>query len=446
MTGLTDKQAAGVLTMLDMAPDRTVGALAQALAADLRASGAMAEIRDLVRAELEQRRVRAAVFHPIARLCAAERGGRKLGFPPSTLAAVWRGLKAHAPDEIAAAAATFRDLRDPDAPEPEVFDQLCRRAAKGLREPAAAYAAAARLLDADQAGGAEAFAICLDLAPIVRGALRRLPDWFGRMSDEGAAAARLAYADSVAVSAGAGPWLFDILALHLDEPWMILRVLSAVMDRPGDSYVSGSEVARFGEQLLDEVDTRLDTIKHFDGAGDEAALAAARSVDVAARIVAQFESDFDLSRDGPWGRRIAQQKQTLAAVVEARLRALDKALAAALPVQPQRGLGRQQRNVPRLSEELDLGAVDRADAMLVFLQATRVSAGHAGFGVAWQKASEAAAKQIDQYSEDLLDLLHVGDAEDPGRVRRFLDAAARLTRRVNGDRAAEVMRRRAAAA
>ena len=42
MTGLTDKQAAGVLTMLDMAPDRTVGALAQALAADLRASGAMA--------------------------------------------------------------------------------------------------------------------------------------------------------------------------------------------------------------------------------------------------------------------------------------------------------------------------------------------------------------------------------------------------------------------
>ena len=76
MTGLTDKQAAGVLTMLDMAPDRTVGALAQALAADLRASGAMAEIRDLVRAELEQRRVRAAVFHPIARLCAAEQIGR----------------------------------------------------------------------------------------------------------------------------------------------------------------------------------------------------------------------------------------------------------------------------------------------------------------------------------------------------------------------------------
>ena len=48
------------------------------------------------------------------------------------------------------------------------------------------------------------------------------------------------------MSDDAGPRFFEMLAAHLTEPWLILRVISGVMDRPHETYFSASELSSFG--------------------------------------------------------------------------------------------------------------------------------------------------------------------------------------------------------
>ena len=122
-------------------------------------------------------------------------------------------------------------------------------AADGIRRDEERVASAAAAV-ADQSGGRGSLAACLDIALVTRRALAQMPDWLGRMTGEKAAKLRLAYRDAVAVSDDAGPRFFEMLASHLAEPWLILRIISGVMDRPNEKYVSGSELASFGERVL----------------------------------------------------------------------------------------------------------------------------------------------------------------------------------------------------
>src|SRR6185312_3330935 len=401
MTQLSEVKIALVKGLIEQAPDLAVQSLLAALRADSRHDESLTVVQRMIEVEAADRRARNLVFGPIAPLCAVAGPFSGLSFPPRALALTWKALKETSPDEVAAAKSMAARWGGPDC-TPELFDALCARAASGLRAGEAAFGAAAAA--ADQGGGRGSLAACLDIAPVARRALDQMPEWLGRMTSEKAANLRLAYRDAVAIAEDAGPRFFEMLAAHLAEPWLILRVISGVMDRPGEAYVSGSELASFGERVLADIERRLGEVTAFKAsAGREAARAVAQAVHVATTEIAELEQSVALTPEGSWGRRLARQKKTLATTIETHLKDTDAAVGHALPLQTVRIGPRTQRGVPRLTRDPDRAEVERAATLLTFMSEVRSSAPAGGFASARAKALESLEHRLDTYVEAVLE-------------------------------------------
>jgi hypothetical protein len=213
---------------------------------------------------------------------------------------------------------------------------------------------------------------------------------------------------------------------------LILRVISGVMDRPNESYLAGSELAGFGERVLADIDRHLTAVKAFKPtAGRQAAHAAAAAVHAATVQVAEFEQSIQLTPDGVWGRRLAKLKLGLAVAVETQLKTADDTVAAALPLQTLRIGPRTIRGVPRLTHAPEPEHVERAMTLLTFMTEVRPSAANGGFASAREK---------------VLEEIRADDGVDPERARAFLEIAAEFCGLARDEKAAQIVRRRAAAA
>lgn len=445
MAGLPEQKIEIVRTLVQSAPDSVVGNL-QAALMNAGADPALSSVRRLVEVEAADRRLRNVVLAAIAPLCVGDgRDPDYLRFPAATLSAIWRGLRTSCPHEVEFAAAVLIDFR-PDESSPEPFDDLVRRALGGLRvgqQPD--FVRAAELADAARPNGAAELCACLKLAPIVREATLRLPEWFGRVSEEKAAIARLAYKDAVGVSEDAGPRFFEMLAGQLADPWMILRVISVVMDRPEETYLSASELAIFAERIFKSIDENLVEVGRLKP--DDGPVRAREVGKIVEKITLQIgliDESIELARASGWGKRLADQKHALATVVERRLREADRAVIAALPRAPMR-VARVMKDMPRLTEAPDVKAVNQALTLLQFAEETRNSANYGGFASMRAKVLESIGETLDVYVEEVLDMMRHDEVEDPAIGHSFLDHAARFAGLVRDRRAAEIVRRRAAA-
>lgn len=438
---LPEQKLAVVRNLVEAAPDRVVGDLRAALAGAGGDSG-LVDVRLLVETEARDRQLRNAVFLPVAPLCVGDGRTERLTFPARALALVWKGLRDQATHEVARAAALYEEYQAEES-SPEPFDALARRAARGIREGShPRFVAAAELADQARPDGARYFAECLEMTPKVRTAVGRLPDWIQRVTDEDAAIARIAYKDAVAIAEDAGPRFFEMLAAHLRHPWMVLRLISAVMDKPPESYLSGSELADFGQRVLESIDAELALVEAFDAEGGAAAMrAAGAAVEAVTAQIAEIEGNVELSRDGLWGARVAQQKKTLARVVEARLREADKAVRTALPTTQVR-VGRVTKDTPRLDVPPREDAVQKARTLAAFAQEIRGAANYGGFAAARAKTMESIEEFLDTYADEALDYLRLGDADDPEAARALIRATADLIAVVRDRQAAELVRRR----
>ena len=443
MSQISEAKLRIVQGLIEQAPDAAVRTLLLALS-DGELDPGLAAVKLIIDKEASDRRARNAVLAPIVPLCAATHRG-DISFPPRTLSQIWKGLKAVAPGEVDRVLALLDDRR-PDEGSPEAFDALCALAVEQLRgggQPNFAAAAEA----AETGSGLANLIGCLDLSAITRHALERLPEWLGRMTEEKAAALRLAYRDVVSVADDGGPRFFEMLAGALAEPWLILRVISGAMGKPAETYLASSELAGFGERLMDEIDEQLEIVSAFNlNAAAGGALAAARATMQATLEIAEFEQSLVLSAEGAWGRRIAKQKRGLAVAVEQRLREVDDAVGHALPLQTRRLGPRTVRGVPKLSADPDPAHVARALTLLSFLNEVRTSAQAGGFASARAKAVEILESRLDSYVEDILSGLRAGEIEDEARARAFLDIAANFCGLARDEKAAQIVRRRAAAA
>ncbi len=448
MANLSEVQLGSVRMLIEAASDRALRDLESTLSTGTVRHEGMRAIQQVVAAEACDRRGRLAVFAPLVPLCSPLREGwRGLLFPHSTLIHLWRGLKLDSPNLVQAASVAANDVSG-EAPTTG-FDILCGKAAAGLRERGnPGFEAAAALLDKAHPNGAELFATYLDLAPVARSALDRMPEWLGRLNEDRAVATRLAFRDAVAVAEDAGPRFLEILFAHLEEPWAILRLVSAVMHRPGDKYVANSELATFGERLLDDIDDRLKVVAAFNADGGTAAGAVSgAALRLAAVQIVEFDESVDLSREGPWGVRLTRQKRSLVQTVEGKLKGVEAQVAAALPVQSGGFKSKGARGHPRLNQDPEERQVERARAFLTFMHDSRLASDKLGYGSLWNKVAENLQARLDTYVEDLLDKLRGGDsAENIDRVRAYLDVAAEFLGLVFDDRAAQIVRRRMAAA
>ena len=177
MAALTERKIAIVRMLVEGAPDRVVGSLQQALA-DTGDDSALGGVRRLVEAEVADRHLRNRVLQPVANLCVGGgEGEARLTFPPRALGRVWRGLVLSQAEGVANA----RRADEEAAPLQVVhalYDSLTAAAADGLRlRLTPEYAAAAEACDQARPDGAALLASCLDLAPVVRRAIAKLPEW-----------------------------------------------------------------------------------------------------------------------------------------------------------------------------------------------------------------------------------------------------------------------------
>jgi len=446
MGALSPRKIEIVRTLVEAAPDKIVGGLQMALA-DTGEDSPLGSVRRLVELEVGERRLRNTVLQAIAPMCVGDgRDARALTFPSRVLPLIWRGLRATAAEEVEEAEQAFTEF-SPEDSSAEAFDQLARIAAYALRSREyPEFRQAAELADQSRSGGAEQLAACLELSPVVRRAALRIPEWLSAFDENSAAAARLAYKDAVAISDDAGPRFFEMMAAQMTHPWMVLRIISEVMDKPNERYLADSEMAGFGERLMDEMDDSLKAIAKLDlDGGDEAARRAGKLVELITLQVTELETYIDLSREHGWGHRIAKQKAALASVVEGRIRDAEKYATLALPTERAK-LRRIRRPQPRLSLPPDATHVGRAKTLLTFVQEVRSSANYGGFAHARSKMLETVGEYIDIYVEELVDLVKTGDVPDPDLAQDFLGVAADLSLLLRGEKAADLVRRRAAAA
>jgi hypothetical protein len=445
MPALSERKIDIVRQLVEAAPDKVVGALQTALA-ETTDDSTLAGVRRLVEVEARDRRLRNSILQPIAPMCVGDgRDASRLLFPARALACLWRGLKVISPEGVADAAVALVDYRPGESPN-EPFDALVRLAANALRNRQSRdFEEAAELCEEARPGGAELFAACLDLTPVVRKTIPKLPDWTAHFGDETTASARLAYKDAVAIADDAGPRFFQMLSAQLPYPWMVLRIISAVMDKPTERYLADSEMAGFGEQVMREIDEALKAIAYLDlDAGPDAGRAAGKRVELITFQVSEMETCIELSRDHGWGHDLVKHKKSLAGVVENHLRSTEKFTAAALPMQMMK-IARVRRNVPRLNAMPDPIGTRRAITLLSFVQEIRSSANYGGFAAARGKLLELLGDMLDTYVEEVLDHIRTGDIEDEAVGYAYLEVAAEVSLLARDEKAAELVRRRAAA-
>ena len=368
MAGPSAAKLGAVRTLIESAPDQALRSLANALSAAT--AGPMSLVRDLVDGERREREFRADVFAPVLPLflpaADAIEGPR---FAPSALRRLWSELKAREALLIDTAAEARLDWDREREPEIVPFNALTQAAAALVRaEPAL-------ILGDGGASAAESLASYLDLAPLARQLLRRLPEWLGKATDERIIALKVLFKDATAISVDATPRLLEIVVAHLPEPWLVLRLISVLTDRASDRYLAASELAVFGQRLLAAVDKRVERVRAFDAqTGKAGAMVVAGDVIAACACMAEFEQTIELSRDGPWGAKVIAARKSLAANVESRLRDVESTVAQALPLQNVRISGRMTRPAPKIATGPDAKLVERARGLLVLLEQSRTGA------------------------------------------------------------------------
>jgi hypothetical protein len=246
-----------VRKLVETAPDAALRSLELALSGPAGGQGALAAVRGLVEDETTARYVRNSVLAPIVPLCAA-RDTEQTSFPPRTLALLWTALKAPGPQAGRGGRGALQSVGPGAGPARGLQRTLQDRLQGPARPGRARLPGAGRDLRHRRAG------LVPGAVAIVRAALPRLQEWVSKMSEERASSARLAYKDACAIRPDAGPLLFEMLAAHLPDDWRILRVISAVMERPNDKFWASSEVGVFGERVLADIEKNIDFIEAFD--------------------------------------------------------------------------------------------------------------------------------------------------------------------------------------
>lgn len=445
MAALSERKLEIVRTLVETAPDSVVDGLHEALA---EASGdtALASVRRLVEDEVRDRRLRNAVLLPIAPMCVGDgRDPLRLTFPARVVGLIWRGLKLQAPAIVRNAELALHGYR-PGETSTEQFDRLVKLAAKAIRAgEQREFRSVAEICEEARPNGAATLVACLDLAGVVRSVAHRLPEWTVQ-SGGAAIGARLAYKDAVAISDDAGPRFFQMLAAQLQSPWKILRIISAVMEKPTERYLAETELGMFGESVMRDIEEALKAVAELDvDGGPPAAIAAARLVDRVTLQANDLETYVTLSRDHGWGAALAKHRQSLASIVEGRFREAEKQFDLALPSGGSK-TKRPRRSVPKLDGAPDQAAVRRCETLLVFAAEVRFSSNYGGFAAARSKLLEGLGEQLDQFVEEVLDRQRTGEASTEAHARAFLSIAADFSRLVRDDKAAELVRRRTAVA
>ena len=439
MSGLSVAHRVALAALIEQAPDDMLVKLSSVAVA---LPGARAqELGDMLADEVLDRTRRRLVMAPLLPMFRPRADGvEAMTFPHAVLPRLWKAGSSREP-----ALLPRLEREGPDAVA--VCDRICLAAAAAVRDrPDMIWPA--DLEPARRERGLADLAACLDLAHLARRGLPSLEVWLKRPDGDQIAELRLLLKDCAGVHLDGAQRVLEMLFSHLDDAVLILRIITQSSCSSGrEGFLSASELAGFVERLIAGVDARVARIAAFRP-GSELATVDPIIEDLTwcANVLNELDVTLTLNPLSVWGKSVRDARVSIAGQLSAFLRAADRAVDRALPLERVQISGRMTRKSPQLSAPVQGETVQAARNLLKLVGAVRGPASIFGAESDRKKLVESLTDRLTDYADQALSLINDGEAADEVNALRLVELAARCLDLIAAKDAARTVRRRAAVA
>ncbi len=403
--------------------------------------GRAAELRMLIGEETRDRMRRAKVLAPLIPMFRARTDGvLAMTFPPHVLPRLWRAASDREPDLL-----LHLDRDEPSTMA--VADRVCQAAALAARDQPDLVWPPGGDEAARQAGLAD-LAACLDLAHLARRGLPSLEIWLKRPDGDQIAELRLLLKDCAGVHVDGAQRVLEMLFAHLEDAVLILRIITLTSLAAGrEGFLSESELAGFVDRLIAGVDVRAREIEAFKPGADldhvETVIA---DLNWCAGVLGELDVTLTLSPQSAWGKSVRDARVAIAKRLSGLLRAADKAVDEALPLERVQIAGRMTRKSPKLLTPVEGPTVDAALSLLKLVGSARGPASTYGCEADRKTLVEALTVRLSDHADQTLRLINDGEAEDEAHALALVDLVARCLDLIDAVEPSRTVRRRAAVA
>ncbi|GAA0868689.1 hypothetical protein GCM10009116_06570 [Brevundimonas basaltis] len=439
MSGLSVAHRTALAALIEQVPDAALTKLSD-LSRGLPGGRAL-ELADMLAEEIQDRARRRVVLGPLMRMFRPRADGiEAVTFPAAVLPRLWKAAVAREP-------ALVRRLDRDDDNAAAVADRICLAAAAAVRDrPEAIWPA--DLEPGRRERGLIDLAASLDLAHLARRGLPSLDVWLKRPDGDQVAELRLMLKDCAEIHQDGTQRILEILFSHLDDAVLILRVLtqsSGAAEREG--FLSASELSGFIERLIIGVDARVARISAFRP-GSEVASVEPVIEDLiwCANVHSELDATLTLSPLSVWGKSVRDARVTIAGQLSSFMRAADRAVDKALPLEQVQITGRMTRQQPQLTAPVQGETVQAVRNLLKLVGAVRGPASIFGAESDRKKLVDALTTRVFEYADQAVTVINDGEVEDETNALRLVELAARCLDLIDARGAARTVRRRAAVA
>ena len=439
MAGLSVAHRVALTALLARCPEAALMAVSAAVAS--MEGGRAAELRMLIGDESRDRLRRAKVLAPLAPMFRPRADGiAAMTFPPHVLPRLWRAASEREPELL-----MHLDPEEPSAVA--VADRFCQTAASVVRDHPDLVWPPAGDEAARQKGLADLIA-CLDLAHLARRGLPSLEVWLKRPDGDQIAELRLLLKDCAGVHVDGAQRVLEMLFAHLDDAVLILRIVTQTSLAAGrEGFLSESELAGFVDRLIAGVDVRARKIEAFKPGSDLADVGAIiTDLNWCAGVLGELDVTLTLSPQSVWGKSVRDARVAIARRLSGLLRAADKALDDALPLERVQIAGRMTRKAPRLTAPVEGPTVDAALSLLQLVGSVRGPASTFGCEADRKALVDALIDRLSDYADQALRMINDGEAGDEAHALGLVELTALCLDHIDADDPARTVRRRAAVA
>ena len=439
MSGLSVAHRVALAALIEQAPDDMLVKLSSVAVALPGARAA--ELGDMLADEVLDRTRRRLVLAPLLPMFRPRADGvEAMTFPAAVLPRLWKAGSTREPSLL-----PRLDREGTDAVA--VCDRICLAAAAAVRDrPELVWPAS--LEPARRERGLVDLAACLDLAHLARRGLPSLEVWLKRPDGDQIAELRLLLKDCAGVHLDGAQRVLEMLFSHLDDAVLILRIITQSSCSSGrEGFLSASELSGFVERLIAGVDTRVARIAAFRPGSDLAAVdPVIEDLTWCANVLNELDVTLTLNPLSVWGKSVRDARVSIAGQLSAFLRAADRAVDRALPLERVQISGRMTRKSPQLSAPVQGETVQAARNLLKLVGAVRGPASIFGAESDRKKLVESLTDRLTDYADQALLLINDGEAADEVNALRLVELAARCLDLIDAKDAARTVRRRAAVA
>lgn len=439
MSGLSVAHRVALAALIEQASDATLTKLSSAAVA---LPGARAlELADMLAEEVLDRKRRRRVLAPILPMFRPRADGiEAMTFPAPVLPRLWKAGSAREP-------ALLPRLDEDDAAAIAVSDRICLAAAAAVRDRPDLIWPADLEPERREKGLAD-LAACLDLAHLARRGLPSIEVWLKRPDGDQIAELRLLIKDCAEIHLDGAQRVLEMLFSHLEDAVLILRIITQSSCSSGrEGFLSASELAGFVERLIAGVDARVARIGAFRPGSDLANVdPVIEDLTWCANVLNELDVTLTLNPLSVWGKSVRDARVSIAAQLSAFLRAADRAVDRALPLERVQIAGRMTRKAPQLTAPVQGETVQAARHLLKLVGAVRGPASIFGAESDRKKLVESLTNRLTDYADMALLTVNDGEAPDELNALRLVELAARCLDLIDAKDAARTVRRRAAVA